>query len=122
MVLKMRQELPGTWDFPSQLESQSQDRAYHRPEFSCSVSLIEHTVKMRPKEEKRLNQSQSEAGEKGVTEDKMVGWHHRLRGHEFEHAVGDGEGQGSLACCSPWGHKESDTNERLNKNNRVRER
>ena len=36
---------------------------------------------------------------------KMVGWHHRLNGHEFELAPGDGEGQGSLACCSPWGHR-----------------
>ena len=47
--------------------------------------------------------------EKGMTEDKMVGWHHQLNGHEFEQAPGDGEGQGSLACCSPWGCKESDT-------------
>ena len=39
----------------------------------------------------------------------MGGWHHRLNGHEFEQAPGDGEGQGSLACCSPWGHKELDT-------------
>ena len=39
----------------------------------------------------------------------MVGWHHQLIGHEFEQAPGDSEGQGSLACCSPWGHKESDT-------------
>ena len=45
--------------------------------------------------------------EKGTTEDKMVGWHHRLNRHEFEQAPGDGEGQGSLACYSPWGHKES---------------
>ena len=44
----------------------------------------------------------------------MVGWHHRLNGHEFEQAPGDSEGQGSLACCSPWGHKELDTTERLN--------
>ena len=44
----------------------------------------------------------------------MVGWHHRLDGHEFEHAPGDGRGQGSLACCSPWGHKESDPTEWLN--------
>ena len=44
----------------------------------------------------------------------MVGWHHRLNGHEFEQAPGDGDGWGSLACCSPWGHKESDTNEQLN--------
>ena len=40
--------------------------------------------------------------EKGVTEDKVVGWHHRLNGHEFEQTLGDSEGQGSLACCSPW--------------------
>ena len=45
--------------------------------------------------------------EKGMTEDKMVGWHHRLNGHESEQILGDGEGQGSLVCCSPWGHKES---------------
>ena len=44
--------------------------------------------------------------QKGVTEDEMVGWHHRLSGHEFEQASGDGEGQGSLGCCSPGGHKE----------------
>ena len=44
-------------------------------------------------------------------QDEMVGWHHRLGGHEFEQAPGDGEGQGSLACCSPRGHKESDTTE-----------
>ena len=47
-------------------------------------------------------------------EDEMVGWHHQLNGHEFEQALGVGDGQGSLACCSPWGHKESDTTERLN--------
>ena len=44
----------------------------------------------------------------------MVGWHHRINGHEFEQALGDGEGQGSLVCCSPRGCKESDTNEQLN--------
>ena len=52
--------------------------------------------------------------EKGLTEDKMVGWHHRLNGPEFEQAPGDVEGWGSLAWCSPWGHKESDMTERLN--------
>ena len=46
--------------------------------------------------------------------DKMVGWHHRLDEHEFEQSPGVGEGPGSLACCSPWGCKESDTTERLN--------
>ena len=44
--------------------------------------------------------------EKQVTEDETVGWHHRVNGHEFEQAPGVGDGQGSLACCSPWGHKE----------------
>ena len=46
--------------------------------------------------------------EKGTTEDEMVGWRHRLNGHGFEQVPGDGEGQGSQACCSPWGYKESD--------------
>ena len=51
---------------------------------------------------------------KGMTEVEMVGWHHRLNGHEFEWAPGVGDGQGSLACCSPWGCKESETTKRLN--------
>ena len=46
----------------------------------------------------------------------MVGWHHQLNGHELDQTLGDTEGQGSLACCSPWGHRESDTTERLNNN------
>ena len=46
--------------------------------------------------------------EKEATEDEMVGWHHQLNGHEFEQTLGNGDGQGSLACCSPWGHKKSD--------------
>ena len=49
-----------------------------------------------------------------MTEDEMVGWHHLLDGHEFEQAPGVDDGQGSLACCSPWGYKESDTSEQLN--------
>ena len=52
--------------------------------------------------------------EKGMTEDEMVGWHHRLDGHEFEQVPGVGDGQGSLACYSPWCHKESDMTEQLN--------
>ena len=48
-----------------------------------------------------------------MTEDEMVGWHHRLDGHEFEQAVGGGDGQGGLACCSPWDPK-SDMTEQLN--------
>ena len=49
-------------------------------------------------------------------ENEMVGWRHRLNGHEFEQALGDGVGQGSLACYSPWGRKDSDTTQRLNDN------
>ena len=52
--------------------------------------------------------------EKGMTEDELVGWHHWLDGHEFEQALEVGDGQGSLVCCSPWGHRESDTTEWLN--------
>ena len=53
--------------------------------------------------------------EKGMTEDEMAGWHHRLDGHEFEWTPGVGDGQGGLACCNPWGHKESDMTEWLNR-------
>ena len=49
-----------------------------------------------------------------MTEDKLIGWHHGLNGHEFEQAPGVGNRQGSLGCCGPWGHKESDTTEQLN--------
>ena len=52
--------------------------------------------------------------EKGTVEDEMVGWHHRLYGHEFEQTPEVGDGQGSLVCCSPWGHKESVMTEQLN--------
>ena len=52
-----------------------------------------------------------------MTEDEMVGWHHQLNGHELDQTLGDGEGQGSLACCSPWGHKESDTAEPVSNSN-----
>ena len=54
-----------------------------------------------------------------MTDDEMAGWHHRLNGHEFEQPPGVGDGQGSLACCSPWGHKEWDRTEGLNNSNNV---
>ena len=54
---------------------------------------------------------------KGATEDEMIGWHHQLNRHELGQTLGDGEGQGSLGCYSPWGHKESDTTSWLNNNN-----
>ena len=52
--------------------------------------------------------------EKGMTEDETVRWHHWLNEHEFDQAPGVGDGQGSLVCCSPWGHKKLDKTERLN--------
>ena len=55
-------------------------------------------------------------GETGMTKDEMVGWHHRLNGHEFGQTPGEGEGQGSLVCCTPWDHKESDKTVWLNNN------
>ena len=55
--------------------------------------------------EKTLMLGKTEQEEKGTTEDEMVGWHHWLNGLEFEQILGDSEGQGSLACCSPWGHR-----------------
>ena len=59
--------------------------------------------------EKTLTVRNTEGGRRrGLTEDEMVGWHHQLNGHELEKALGDGEGQESLACSSPWGCKESD--------------
>ena len=67
-----------------------------------------------PDVKSRLSGKDPDAGkdrrqeEKGATEDEMVGWHNRLNGHKFEQAPGDGEGQGSLVCCSLWGHKESE--------------
>ena len=76
-----------------------------------------------PDVKSRLSGKDPDAGkdwrqeEKRATEDEMVGWHHQLNGHEFEQAPGDGEEQGSLMCCSPWGHKESDSSEGLNNNN-----
>ena len=72
-----------------------------------------------PDEKNSLSGKDPDAGkdwrqELGMTQDEMVGWHHRLEGHEFEQAPGVGDGQGSLACCSQWGYKELDTTEWLN--------
>ena len=58
--------------------------------------------------------------EKGTTEDEMIKWHHRLNGHEFEQALGDGEGRGSLVCYSPWGRKQLDMTDWLNNKGHFR--
>ena len=54
-----------------------------------------------------------------MIEDEIIGWDHRLEGHEFEQTLGGGEGQGGLGCCSPWGLKELDTSQRLNPNSNA---
>ena len=83
---------------------------------------VEAPIPWLPDVKSRLIRKDSDAGkdwrqeEKGMTEDEMVGWHHWLNGYEFEQAPGDDEGQGSLACCSPWGCKESNTTEWPNNN------
>ena len=57
--------------------------------------------------------------EKGRIEDKLIRWHNQVNGHEFEHTPGDGEGQGSLACCSPWGRKELDMTKQQQKKTKT---
>ena len=65
-----------------------------------TADSLEKTLMLRKIEGKRR---------RGASEDEMVGWHHQLNGHEFEQAPGNGVGQGSLVCCSPWGRRELDT-------------
>ena len=66
--------------------------------------------------EKTLMLGKIESRRRSRWQDEMVGWHHQLNGYEFEQTPGDSEGQGTLACCSPWSHKESDMTEQLNNN------
>ena len=95
------------------------------PEYSLEGLMLKLKLQLLwlPDAKSRLIWKNPDAGkdwrqeEKGTAEDEMVGWHYWLNGHEFEQPPGDGEGQRSLACCSSWGHKESDTTEWLNYNN-----
>ena len=73
-----------------------------------------HVMRSTASLEKTLMLGKIEDEEKGTTEDEMCGWHHWRDGREFEQALGVGDGQGSLVCCSPWGHKESGTTEGWN--------
>ena len=89
-------------------------------EISPEYSLEELMLKLWPPDAKNwLTAKAPDAGEdwrkdNGMTEDEKVGWYLWLNGHEFEQALGVGDGEGSLVCCSPWGPKESDTTEQLN--------
>ena len=88
--------------------------------FGRNDAKAETTVLWPPHVKSWLIGKDSDAGrdwgqeEKGTTEGEMVGWCHWLDGHEFEWTLGVGNGQGGLACCNSWGHKQSDTTERLN--------
>ena len=92
------------------------------PEYSLEGLMLKlkfqyfgHLMQRADSFEKTLMLEKIEGRRRGEeTEDEMVGWHHQLNGHEFEQAPGVSDGQGSLVCCSPWGHKEADTTERMN--------
>ena len=89
------------------------------PEYSLEGLLLKlqyfgHLMQRTESLEKTLMLGKTEGRRRGTTEDEMAGWHHQLDGCEFEQALGDGDGQGSLAYCSPWGREESDMTERLN--------
>ena len=92
------------------------------PDYSLEglMAEAETPILWPPDGKSRLSGKDPDAGkdggqeEKGMRESEMVGWHHQLNGHEFEQALGDGEGRGSLGSCSPRGLNESDSTERLN--------
>ena len=94
------------------------------PEFSLEGLMLKLPIFWPPDEKCWFIGKDPDAGkdwrqkEKWAIEDEMVGWHHRLNGHECEQTPGDGEGQGSLVCCGPWGWKQPDTTERLNNNSK----
>ena len=97
---------PGAWKFIGRIDAEAEIPIIWPPD---AKSLL---IGKDPDAGKDWRQE-----EKGITEDETVGWHHQSNGHEFEQTPQDGDGQGSLACCSPWGHKEADTTEQLNNNN-----
>ena len=91
------------------------------PEYSLEGLMLKlklqyfgHLIRRADSLEKTLMLGKIEGRRRRGRQDEMVGWHHQLNGHGFEQALGDGDEQGGLACCCPWGRKESDTTERLN--------
>ena len=112
-----------SWESPGQQGDPKGIQKEISPKYSLEGDAEAETLILWPPDEKNwLIGKDPDAGkdsgqeEKGTTEDEMVGRHHQLNGHEFEQTLGDTEGQGSLACCNPWGHKESDMTEWLNNN------
>ena len=87
----------------------------NQPWIFIEMTDAEAPIRWPPDANSQLAQKDPDAGndwtqeEKGAAEDELVGWHHRLNGQGFEQTLGDGDRQGSLVCCSPWGHKESGT-------------
>ena len=92
---------------------------YSLEELMLKLQYFGHLVWRVKSLEKTLMLGNIEGKGQGVAEHEMFGWHHWLNGHESEQTTGDSEGQESLVCCSLWGHKESDTIERLNNNKKV---
>ena len=105
------------WSNQSILKEISPERLMESLLLKLKLQLFGQLMQRTDSLEKTLMLGNTEGRRRRGRRDEMVGWHHWLNGHEFEQAQGNGEGQGSLACCIPWGHKESDRAERLNKNN-----
>ena len=113
----------GSTTFSNSTSFFEMENSHFPPVFSKVLHYSDYYGIWPPDVKSWLSGKDSDAGkdwgqeENRATEDEMVEWHHRLNGHEFEQALGDSEGQGSLMCCSPSGRKESDTTEQLNNNN-----
>ena len=122
MLLTSPQPIAFLLQQPNCLQSNQSILKEVRPEYSLEGLMLKlklqyfgHLMWRTDSLEKTLMLAQDwRQEEKGTTEDEMIGWHHQLDGHAFEQGLGVGDGEGSLACCSPWGLKESDTTERLN--------
>ena len=131
---------PKNWCFPSVVlektlespldckEIKPVDPKENKPWIFIGKTYVEAPILCLPFKKSQFIGKDPDAGkdwrqeEKGMTEDEMVVWHHQINGHEFEQALGDDEGQRSLACCIPWVHKESDMTEQLNNNNKISNR
>ena len=100
---------------PGVLQCMGSQRVRHDLATELNWSLPQESRKTSNKQPKLIPAGKDWGQEeKGTTEDEMAGWHHRLDGRESEWTPGVGDGQGGLVCCDSWGHKESDTTERLN--------